>query len=222
MKKPIIISILIAATVLIYFLCYKSDEGAKTKTSLLSESVPGKTAATADADNPDEEGGVSSEEASGAQTKIAGNEDDRPAQENTVTFRIQGESGVKTYKSVASFTKISVSPELTGYLGNFAADISGINLSNQSTYNNVISIMLPSDVTPGTYTERSSPFIIQFFGSENGVLYTLDHNSSFSLTIDEWGGPGGRARGTFSGELKSSEGTSLMNLRDGSFNVGIQ
>lgn len=221
MKRPIIVALLIAAVILTYFICDKKDEKIEPGTALLSDAVSGDASRTRET-GPSEEGeiGFESDESAG-NAKNAGNEAVQ-AQENTATFRIQGESGINTYTSIANFTKISPSPEFTGYLVNFAANFSEINVSNQSTYRHVISMMLPSDVTPGTYTEKSTPFIIQYFGSENGVLYTLDYNHTFSLTVDEWGGPGGRARGTFSGELKSAEGTSVMQIRDGSFNVGIQ
>lgn len=220
MKKTIIITLLIGAVILIYFICGSNDEEPAPGTALLSESISGDMTRSGGTTTYEEESGNDDDEGADP-AKNAGDEAVQ-AVENTASFRIQGESGSNTYSSVANFTKISVSSELTGYLVNFAADMSGITVSNQSTYRHVLSMMLPSDVTPGTYSEKSTPFIIQFFGSESGVLYTLDYAHPFSLTIDEWGGAGGRARGTFSGELKSADGSTVMQIRDGSFNVGIQ
>ncbi|MBN1496860.1 MAG: hypothetical protein JXA07_08845 [Spirochaetes bacterium] len=228
MKKAVIISICVAAVALIYFLSGKDEDKVKTNTALLSDAVSGADGKSRTRGIVTRETGPGEDE-TGWPYKAAGEETIRmdsgesvPAQENTASFRIQGEPDTQTYASVANFTKISASPQFTGYLVNFAANFEKINVSNQSTYRHVISMMLPTDVTPGVYNEKSSPFIVQFFGSESGVLYTLDYNHSFSLSIDEWGGPGGRARGTFSGELKSANGTEVIQIRDGSFNVGIK
>lgn len=222
MKKTLIITALIALVVLVYFLCGKKEEKVAPGTALLSDAVSGTANRAREIGSlEDEETGPQDGEGDSGARK-AGSDGAGQAQENTAVFRIQGESGVNTYSSIANFTKISASPEFTGYLVNFAANIKDVNVSNQSTYRHVLSMMLPSEVAPGTYTEKSTPFIIQFFGSESGVLFTLDYNHPFTLTIDEWGGQGGRARGTFSGELKSAEGTQVMQIRDGNFNVGIQ
>jgi len=219
MKKIAIASVLIILAVIFYFLCSEPDKGDASKTSLLTDTVSDTKDRDADTGDSDLESDSASH---GGEEKNTGTEDVKPVAEDTVTFRVRGESGENTYKAIAVFTKISVSPEFTGYLANFAGNIGSINVSNQSTYTHVISVLLPSDVTPGTFNERSQQFIFQFFGSESGVLYALDQMCSFSLTIDEWGGPGGRAKGTFSGELKAAEGTPIISIRDGSFDVGIR
>jgi hypothetical protein len=222
MKKIAIASAIFIIALVFYFLCSKPDKGDSSKTSLLTDTVADETNRNADSgDSDDADVGSESTGRTGDEKNIRG-DDVKPAAEDTVTFRVQGESGVNTYKSIATFTKISVSPEFTGYLANFAGNIGNINVSNQSSYTHVISVLLPTDVTPGTFNERSHPFIFQFFGSESGVLYTLDQMCSFSFTIDDWGGPGGRAKGTFSGELKAAEGSSTISIRDGSFDVGIK
>jgi hypothetical protein len=222
MKKIAIASVLIILTLIFYFLCSKPDKSDSSKTSLLTDTVTDKTNRNAGSEDSDDADVGSDSTSRGGEEKNTGGDDVKPAAEDTVTFRVQGESGINTYKSIATFTKISVSPEFTGYLANFAGNIGNINVSNQSTYTHVISILLPTDVTPGTFNEKSQSFVFQFFGSESGVLYTLDQMCSFSLIIDEWGGQGGRARGTFSGELKAAEGTSIISIRDGSFDVGIK
>ena len=222
MKKIAVVSVLIILSLIIYFICSKPEKTDTSKTSLLTDAASDRSDRNADHDNADDSDFGSSNKSQGEDTKNAGGDDFKPAAEDTVTFRVQGESGVNTYKSIATFTKISISPEFTGYLANFAGNINNINVSNQSTYTHVISVLLPTEVTPGTFTEKSNPFIFQFFGSESGVLFTLDQMCSFSLTIDEWGGPGGRAKGTFSGELKAADGTSIISIRDGSFDVGIK
>jgi hypothetical protein len=222
MKKIAIAAVLIIVSLIIYFVCSKPEKSSTSKTALLTDNVAKSGDRHSDSDDEEEADVGSNEKGRGENVKNTDGDDYKAAPEDTVTFRVQGESGVNTYKSIASFTKISASPEFTGYLANFAGNINNINVSNQSSYTHVISVLLPTDVTPGTFTEKSNPFIFQFFGSDSGVLYTLDQMCSFSLTIDEWGGPGGRARGTFSGELKAAEGTSIISVRDGSFNVGIK
>ena len=221
MKKIAIASVLIIVSLIIYFVCSKPEKSSTSKTALLTDNVANTADRPADSDDEDADVG-SNEKGQGENAKNTGSDDFKPAPEDTVTFRVQGESGVNTYKSIASFTKITASPEFTGYLANFAGNINNINVTNQSTYTHVISVLLPTDVTPGTFTEKSNPFIFQFFGSDSGVLFTLDQMCSFSLTIDEWGGPGGRARGSFSGELKAAEGSSIISIRDGTFDVGIK
>jgi hypothetical protein len=222
MKKAAIAAVLIIIVLIFYFLCSKPEKSDTSKTSLLTDSVTDTTHRDADSEGLDNDDVGSDSAGHGREEKNTDGEEATVAAEDTVTFRVLGESGINTYKSIASFTKISVSPEFTGYLANFAGNIGNINVSNQSTYTHVISVLLPTDVTPQTFNEKSHPFIFQYFGSESGVLYTLDQMCSFSLTIDEWGGPGGRAKGTFSGELKAAEGSSIISIRDGSFDVGIK
>ena len=135
---------------------------------------------------------------------------------------LKGEYNNYSYKAMNNFTKITASPQLTGYTASFVANINNINLSDQSTYNNVVSMMLPLDAGPGAYNEKSDNFIFQYIGANKGILYTLDQSGSFDLTIMEWGGPGGRAKGTFSGKLLSVESTDPVYIQDGKFDIGIQ
>ncbi|HOT47233.1 MAG TPA: hypothetical protein PLM53_19660, partial [Spirochaetota bacterium] len=151
-----------------------------------------------------------------------GQEEVKKAAENTVTFTVRGESGATTFKSVNPFIKIARTSDMTGYVANFASDMSGIRVADQSTYTRVLSMLIPADVTPGTYNEKSSNFMFQYFGTESGVMYSLDVNYPFTLTIEEWGGPGGRARGSFSGELKVEGSNSVILIQDGRFDAGIQ
>ena len=111
---------------------------------------------------------------------------------------------------------------MTGYVANFANDMLNIQVTNQASFSQVLSMMIPPDVTPGTYSEKSSNFMFQYFGNEPGVMYSLDVNNPFTLTIDEWGGSGGRAKGTFSGELKADGSNTIITIQDGRFDVSIQ
>src|SRR5208283_4643529 len=85
------------------------------------------------------------------------NPDFKNLRENTVSFAILlgGDYKVYTFKAVKNFVKITASPELSGYTASFVEDIKNLNVSDQSTFHNVISMMLPSEVVPGTFNEGS-------------------------------------------------------------------
>ncbi|HNW30622.1 MAG TPA: hypothetical protein PKN50_19255 [Spirochaetota bacterium] len=213
MKKAIIAVAMLGLFVFVYFLCGDSEKTDGSKTTLMTSTAGSREGAS----SPDDE-----EQASGSDEEKEGQEEVKRAAENTVTFTVRGESGATTFKSVNPFIKIARTSDMTGYVANFAGDMSGIKVADQSTYTRVLSMLIPADVTPGTYNEKSSNFMFQYFGTENGVMYSLDVNYPFTLTIDEWGGPGGRARGSFSGELKVEGSNSVILIQDGRFDAGIQ
>ena len=215
-KKILIAVIIAAASLMIYFICGKSDKTEKAEKSLLSDTVSkNETASSATAPGGDDSDTFSEE-------KKREEEKESSQKEDTVTFILASDSRQYNYKAVNSFKKVGVSSDMTGYVANFAENIGGINVREIATYRNLISFMVPMEVTPGTYTERSANFIVQFFGAEGGANYTLDHAHSFTMTITEWGGPGGRARGRFSGELKAEESSTPVSIRDGMFDIAIQ
>ncbi len=214
MKKAIIPVAIIGLFVLIYFICSDSDKPGDSKTTLMTSTAD--TMGRSSSDIADEESAPEGDEEKDGQEEV------RKAPENTVTFSVRGESGTSTYKSVNPFIKIARTSDLTGYVANFAGDMTGIRVADQSTYSRVLSMMIPADVMPGTYSEKSNNFMFQFFGAESGVMYSIDVNYPFTLTIDEWGGPGGRARGSFSGELKVEGSNSIITIQDGRFDAGIQ
>jgi hypothetical protein len=216
MKKAIIAAVIIGLSVLIYFICGGPDKPGDSKATLMNSTADKANRGSSDVDS-DEESGTGN----GDEEKL-GQEQVKSAPENTVTFSVRGESGTSTFKSVNPFIKIARSSDLTGYVANFASDMTGIRVAEQSTYSKVLSMLIPADVTPGTYSEKSSNFMFQYFGTENGVMYSIDVNYPFTLTIDEWGGPGGRARGSFSGELKVDGSNSVITIQDGRFDAGIQ
>jgi hypothetical protein len=213
MKKAIIAVAIIGLFVLVYFLCGDSEKTAGSKNTLMTSTAGSREGSSA----PDDE-----EQASGGDEENEGQEEVKKAAENTVTFTVRGEGGTNTFKSVNPFIKIARTSDMTGYVANFASDMSGIKVADQSTYTRVLSMLIPADVTPGNYNEKSSNFMFQYFGTESGVMYSLDVNYPFTLTIDEWGGPGGRARGSFSGELKMEGSNSVILIQDGRFDAGIQ
>ena len=83
-------------------------------------------------------------------------------------------------------------------------------------------MLLPTVITPGTFTEQTGGLVVQFFGPEAGIYYELDRDTPFSITIQEWGGPGGRARGYFSGTLKSHQTSGKVTVHNGRFEASIQ
>ncbi len=214
-KRIIIGAAIIGLFALIYFLCSDSNKSGDSKTTLMTSTADSKGSGSGDSNEESSSGGSDDEER-------AGREEVKSAPENTVTFSVRGESGISTFKSVNPFIKIARSSYMTGYVANFAADMIGIRIADQSTYTRVLSMMIPADVTPGSYNEKSSNFMLQYFGNESGVMYSIDVNYPFTLTIDEWGGPGGRARGSFSGELKVEGSNSVITIQDGRFDAGIQ
>ncbi len=213
MKKAIIAAAILGLFVLVYFFCGDSDKTGDPKNTLMTTTSDSREGTSA----PDEE-----EQVLGDEEETGEREEVKKTAENTVTFSVRGESGSNTFKSVNPFIKIARTSEMTGYVANFANDMSGIRVADQSTYTRVLSMMIPADVTPGSYNEKSGNFMFQYFGSESGVMYSLDVNYPFTLTIDEWGGPGGRARGSFSGELKVEGMNSVIVIQDGRFDAAIQ
>jgi hypothetical protein len=217
MKKVVIALIVIGIPLLFYFLCGKTENKEEPQSPLLSNTMTGSGERTADGGTE-----VTREENRENVEKVAAAEESGPAQEDTVTFMLPGDTKVYTYKAINGFKKISMTSEYTGHVANFAGNMGAINTSNQATYSHVISIMLPPDVIPGPYNEKSGQFLFQFFGSENGKLFTLDANYPFTVNVTEWGGPGGRARGSFAGQLMADESGDVITIQDGRFDVGIQ
>ncbi|OHD64763.1 MAG: hypothetical protein A2176_10565 [Spirochaetes bacterium RBG_13_51_14] len=216
-KKIVIAAAILGLSILVYFLCGGSDTDTESKNTILMDATVGTGGDDAGPEHDDElNNNDRGDEGTAAREELG------TAPENAAAFALNRDSTIFTYRASGSFRKISASPEMTGYVVHFAGNMSGINVNDQSTINNVISFLLPPDVTPGTYSENTSPFMFQFFGTESGMMYTLDPACSFTLTIDEWGGPGGRARGTFSGDLKSEQTSAVITIRDGRFDVGIQ
>ncbi len=215
MKKALVAIGIIGLCVLIYFICSEPDKPGDSNSSLMTNT----------ADNANR-GSAPDEEEYGEETDVdrerADQEEARKTPENTVTFVVRGEGRTNTYKSVNPFIKIARSSDLTGFVANFASDMTGIKVADQSTYSHVFSMLIPGDVTPGALSERTSNFMVQYFGTDSGVMYSLDVNYPFTLTIDEWGGPGGRARGTFSGELKVDGSGAVIYIQDGRFDAAIQ
>jgi hypothetical protein len=215
-KKLLAATAVIALGLIVYFVCGTSDDGKDKQSSLLMNSSEESTASktrsvtTRTTESDREDGGTDEE---GSSKKAAA---------NTASFFLTRERQEYSFQAIGNFRKMSATTEMTGYVGSFAANSDAANVSDQSKLNNVISILLPTDVTPGTYSEKSANFMVQFFGQEAGTLYNLDHNCSFTLTVDEWGGPGGRVRGTFSGELKAEGSSTIISVSDGRFEAGIQ
>jgi hypothetical protein len=222
MKKPlaIVISICIAIFLYLYFRGPDKTDALKKSNeteSLLKETAPGLK-------NYESDDYRSEERGRDYGTEYKSNPDFKNLRENTVSFAIlsRGDYKVYSFKAVKNFVKIAASPELSGYTASFVEDIKNLNVSDQSTYHNLISMMLPSEVVPGSFNEGSSNFLFQYFGTNKGTLYSLDQSCPFELNIIEWGGTGGRARGVFSGKLFSIEATEPIYIQDGKFDVGIQ
>ncbi len=211
MKKGILAAVIIGLSVLIYFICGTSDSSDDSKTNLMTSTADNMESSSMAGDGEEPLSSESAEE-----------DEIKSTPENTVSFSVRGDSKTYTFKSVNPFIKIARSQDLTGYVANFANDMTFIRVAEQSTYTQVISMLIPGDVTPGPLSEKAGNFMFQFFGSERGVMYSLDVNYPFTVTIDEWGGPGGRARGTFSGELKAEGSGTVITIQDGRFDAGIQ
>jgi len=213
-KKAIIAGCLAAGLfILAYFV--RRDSSTETKgasSSLLTESLDTQHSRNGTLTERDETIAVADEESSSEVAEEAG--------ENTVVFTIRGEANQRVFRSVNPFKKLR-GGEVSGHVANFAENITSVTVTNQDTYRNIFSLLLPHEVTPGTYTEASANFIVQFFGEQAGELFHLNASCPFKLTITEWGGPGGRARGYFAGELKSDDTDRIISL-SGSFDVGIE
>ena len=213
-KKIIAAAAVIALGVAVYFICGKSDDTRDKKSTLLMNSGEGSTASkggeTTRTYEGDREGGADDE---GAVKKSVA---------NTASFFLPGDRQDYSFQSLGNFRRMAATTEMTGYVGSFSSSSDISSVTDQSKLNNVISILLPTDVSPGTYNEKSANFMVQLFGKDSGTLYNLDSNCSFTLVVDEWGGPGGRVRGTFSGELKVDGGSTILTISDGKFEAGIQ
>jgi hypothetical protein len=222
MKKHIIITILIATGLSLYLMFRKSDKSDIARKSIMpdtinTESIP---------DSPNYDSGHQAKEESRISNEILNEnkEDSKTVSENSIRFAVvyNGEYKAYNFKAVKNFAKITASPQFTGYTASFVENLKALNLSNRSTFKNVISMMLPLDAGPGTYNEKSENFIFQYIGADKRLLFALDQTSHFELTLTEWGGAGGRARGTFSGTLRSFESTEPVYIQDGQFDIGIK
>ncbi len=214
MKKPVIVLGICILVALIYFICSGPGEEKKDASLLhhseaLTEEYPGS-------------GDGYYHEEGGYEDENSAPRDAAPAVKDTLTYRLDLESTSYVYSAIGGFNKIAASEEMTGYVANFAISRGTIDASNPSKINHVISILLPVVVTPGIFNERSNPFIVQFFGPVAGILYGLDPDMPFSLTVEEWGGPGGRARGFFAGTLKSDQTSETVVIHDGRFEASIR
>ncbi len=209
MKKAIVIGLGIFAIFIIYFfVCDHKSTPQKGDALMLGQPSGGFGGSTTR-----EGDSAADEEREGDQGKGAA----RQAAPNTITFVANGER--YTYPALMNFRLLHLQNDMHGFLCNFARDLSGIDLQNPATYQHVVSLFLPPDAKATVYTQENEKFIFEFFGSETGTKY---HPKDFTFTINEWGGPRGRAKGTFSGEL-SAEGSGVsMTVENGSFDVGIQ
>lgn len=216
MKKIAIGVAVIALGLILYFVCgTKEEAGDGSSTLLLDSSDEGAQGAGGRGESPNSE---ASNEGIGS----ADEDSQKKAAADTISFFLARDRSQYTFQAMGAFRKMSATTEMTGYVINFAGSPDVIQAGDPSKLSNVISILLPGDVSPGTYTEKSPNFMVQFFGQEAGTLYNLDQNCSFTLNVDEWGGQGGRARGTFSGELKADGVATIISISDGRFEAGIQ
>lgn len=216
MKKIAIGAAVIALGLIFYFVCGSQDDVRDNQSSLLLDS-PGEGTQAAG-----ERGGNTAGEGAGDAGVTADDDSSKKVTADTISFFLTRERVNYSFPAIGNFRKMSATTEMTGYVANFAANSGVIHAGDQSKLSNVISILLPTDVVPGTYTEKSPNFMVQLFGQEAGTLYNLDQNCSFTLTVDEWGGPGGRVSGTFSGELKADGSSTIISINDGRFEAGIQ
>jgi len=216
MKKIAIGAAVIALGLILYFVCGSQDDARNNPSPLLLDSPGEGTRADG------ESGGSAAGEGAGDAGVTDDDDSSKKVPADTISFFLARERVNYSFPAIGNFRKMSATTEMTGYVANFAADSGVIHTGDQSKLSNVISILLPTDVAPGTYTEKSPNFMFQLFGQEAGTLYSLDQNCSFTMTVDEWGGPGGRARGTFSGELKADGSSTIISINDGRFEAGIQ
>lgn len=86
------------------------------------------------------------------------------------------------------------------------------------TSHNVVSIYVPVNPQVNVpYVRGSSNFSFVFTDS-NSVIYRSSRGSStFSLTITQWPGIGGYAKGTFSGTLYDDTETAFVTIQSGTF-----
>lgn len=206
--------IIALATFLSYYICSGKNEKSKKSTALLSGTdIDSMNQSGSDEDVSD----VSAEDQEGKKKDSA-----EHARENTLSFKFNSESKTYNLKAVKAFIKVQISGELNGYVANFVDNIESLDMYKPETYSDVFSFMIPPDGGTGTFKETSENFIVQFFGSDKGIKYILDSKYSFTMTITEWGGPGGRAKGSFQGDLKAEDGSVTVTIRDGLFDIAIQ
>lgn len=126
----------------------------------------------------------------------------------------------------ATFTADSVSKDFTTNLGflnlngydiSYLGDPSGVD-SNK----NYLQIGLPSGVKTGdTFTQQSDNCLL-LYKDANGKWYRGQkgsaYDSTFTITVTSWPGPGGYAHGTFTGMLKDEDTNSVtVSVQNGAF-----
>lgn len=216
MKKPAIITGIIILVGLIFYICSGPDPDKKEDTLVSMES----SGVEVNRDNREDE--TADDPFVGYEDTDAPPGDAAPIAKNTLSYKFDRDMTPYVYEAMGGFTRIAASEEMTGYVVNFTINRSGLNTSDAGKIRHVLSILLPTVVTPGTFTEQTGGLIVQYFGPEPGIYYELDQDSPFSITIQEWGGPGGRARGYFSGTLKSNQTSGRVMLHDGRFDASIR
>lgn len=125
----------------------------------------------------------------------------------TITFKVEGER--KSYNSGEGF--LGSSDSFWG--ADFGPDDEGVVL------------LLRGDVASGETYDSDEDFAFFLFlldSNGNSIIYQ-NPTSSFSLTVTEWDGIGGRTSGTFSGtlDLYSGFGPTTVEITDGSFEGDI-
>ncbi len=81
-------------------------------------------------------------------------------------------------------------------------------------------IKISEPVNSGSAYNQSSGLTVYYDADGNDTLYSNDSSLPFSLTITEWGGLGGMARGTFAGTLEQWDGSTVI-ISDGIFEASI-
>lgn len=216
MKKPAIIIGSIILIGLIYFICSEPETNKKEGPIVGMETTSGEVAE----DHYNDTSG--DDPFTGYEDPDAPQKDAVPVAKNTLSYKYDREMKPFVYEAIAGFTKVAATEEMTGYVVNFSIDRDKLDPSDATKISHVLSLLLPTVVTPGTFTEQTSGLIVQYFGPEPGIYYELDQDSPFSITVQEWGGPGGRARGYFSGTLKSNQTSGKVMLHDGRFDASIK
>ncbi len=130
------------------------------------------------------------------------------------------ESGTRTYRAVGGLSPISAGGSSIGLVARFAGAAPGSGADHQ--LRNAIIIMLPPDALRGNYSGRSDNFGFYYFDETGDNAFRPAAGPGFTLTIVEWGGTGSRARGTFSGVLRSADTDATVTVKDGRFDIGIR